>query len=153
MALSIEEKKRLQDLAKQLRFDIIDTTAYSGGAHIGGAMSVADILVALYFKYLRVDPKNPDWEDRDRLILSKGHTAVGYIPCLALKGFFDKEELKTFNKFQSPFGMHPDSKKVKGCDVSTGSLGHGLPIAAGMGLGARMLKKCSDEKYPVIFYF
>jgi transketolase len=73
--------------------------------------------------------------------LSKGHAAVAYVPALARRGYFDVEELKTFNKFRSPFGMHPDSKRVRGCDASTGSLGHGLPMAVGMALGARVLGK------------
>lgn len=131
----------LKAKAKDLRNLIIDTTVWAGSGHVGGAMSSADILTALYFKYLNVDEKNPDMEDRDRFILSKGHSAVGYIPCLALKGFIDQKELKNFNHFMSPFGMHPDSLKVAGCDVSSGSLGHGLPIGVGLGLGAKLLKK------------
>ncbi|MFA5449637.1 MAG: transketolase [Clostridia bacterium] len=137
-------KANIQELkakAKELRTDIIDTTVWAGSGHYGGSLSSADILTALYFHFLKVDPDNPDWEDRDRFILSKGHCALGYIPCLSLKGFFPKEGLKNFNHFMSPFGMHPDSLKVKGCDVSTGSLGHGLPIGLGMAIGAKILKK------------
>jgi transketolase len=100
-----------------------------------------EILTILYFKYLNVDPANPDDPDRDRFILSKGHAAAGYIPVLAKKGYFPAERLKTFNHFRSPFAMHPDSKKIPGCDVSAGSLGHGLSIAVGLGLGAKQLKK------------
>ena len=117
----------LKGLARQLRKDIIQTTVWAGSGHVGGAMSAADYLVALYFKYLNIDPKDCNKPDRDRFILSKGHSAVGYIPCLALAGFFPKENLKRFNHFMSPFGMHPDALKVPGCDCSTGSLGHGLP--------------------------
>lgn len=141
MALTNEERQKLYAQAKQLRKDIVDVTSWAGGAHIGGGLSVIDILTILYFKYLNIDPQRPDWEDRDRLILSKGHAAVAYVPCLARRGFIDVEELKTFNKFKSPFGMHPDSKRVCGCDASTGSLGHGLPMAVGMALGARVLGK------------
>jgi transketolase len=141
MSLTPIQKQVLLDTARSLRLTIVDVMAWSGGAHIGGSLSIADILTILYFKYLKVDPKNPQWEDRDRFILSKGHTAAGYIPVLAKKGFFPEEELKSFNHFGSPFAMHPDSNKVIGCDVSTGSLGHGLPIAAGLGLGSRYLKK------------
>ncbi len=141
MSLTPTQKQMLLDTARSLRLTIVDVMAWSGGAHIGGSLSIADILTILYFKYLKVDPKNPQWEDRDRFILSKGHTAAGYIPVLAKKGFFPEEELKSFNHFGSPFAMHPDSNKVIGCDVSTGSLGHGLPIAAGLGLGSRYLKK------------
>ena len=141
MAISVNEQKQLEDIARELRLTIIDVMAWSGGAHIGGSLSITDILTILYFKYLKVDAENPCWEDRDRFILSKGHSAAGYIPVLARKGFFPSDALKSFNHFGSPFAMHPDSKKVVGCDVSAGSLGHGLPIAAGIALGARYLKK------------
>ncbi len=141
MPLTDAELKELNEKAWQIRRDIIDTTVWAGGAHIGGAMSMVEILTLLYFKYLKVDPKRPDWEDRDRVVLSKGHGGVGYAPVLANKGYFDKEELKEFNHFMSPFGMHLDSCKVKGVDVSTGSLGHGLSIAVGLALGARMQNK------------
>lgn len=139
--LSEKEIKKLQDTAIAIRHSIIDTTMKAGGAHIGGGMSMLDILVTLYFKYMNIDPENPDAPDRDRFVLSKGHAAIGYIPTLAERGFFDKELLKTFNKFKSPFGMHPDSLKIPGCDASTGSLGHGLPMALGMALGAKFQKK------------
>jgi transketolase len=141
MALSTEEKQKLQGIARELRLAIIDVMAWSGGAHVGGSLSIADILTILYFKYLKVDPSNPQWEDRDRFVLSKGHAAAGFIPVLAKKGFFPEETLKSFNHFGSPFAMHPDSNKVIGCDVSAGSLGHGLSMAVGLGLGARYLKK------------
>ena len=141
MALTSEERQKLYAQARQLRKDIVDVTSWAGGAHIGGGLSVIDILTILYFKYLNIDPQRPDWEDRDRLVLSKGHAAVAFVPVLARRGFFDVEEMKTFNKFQSPFGMHPDCKRVRGCDASTGSLGHGLPMAVGMALGARVLGK------------
>ena len=90
---------------------------------------------------MSIRPDEPDWEDRDRLILSKGHAAVAYTAILARRGFFDFELLKSFNKFGSPFGMHPDGNKITGCDASTGSLGHGLPMAVGLALGAKMQKK------------
>ncbi len=141
MAISDLEKKRLADIARELRLTIIDVMAWSGGAHVGGSLSITDLLTILYFKYLQIDENNPCWEDRDRFILSKGHAAAGYIPVLAKKGFFPQDELKSFNHFGSPFAMHPDSRKVVGCDVSAGSLGHGLSMAAGIGLGARYLKK------------
>lgn len=141
MSLTKAELQTLQDQALQLRHDIINTTVWAGGAHIGGAMSVVDILTILYFRTMRVDPSNPEWEDRDRLILSKGHAGVGFAPVLARKGFFPLSELETFNHFQSPFGMHLDAAKVPGCDVSTGSLGHGLSMGVGLALGARYQKK------------
>lgn len=141
MALTMEEKQRLQKLAQELRLTVIDVMAWSGGAHVGGSLSMMDIMTILYFKYLNIDPANPKWEDRDRFILSKGHAAAGYIPVLAKRGFFPEETLKTFNHFGSPFAMHPDCNKVIGCDASAGSLGHGLSMAVGLGLGARYLKK------------
>jgi len=141
MPITPDEKKRLKNIAQELRLTMIDVMAWSGGAHIGGSLSIADILTILYFKYLNVKPDDPQWEDRDRFILSKGHSAAGFIPVLAKKGYFPEEELRSFNHFGSPFAMHPDSNKVIGCDVSTGSLGHGLSMAVGLGLGARYLGK------------
>ena len=141
MPLSDNELKELREKAWQIRRDIIDTTVWAGGAHIGGSMSMVEILTILYFKYLNVDPKKPQWEDRDRVVLSKGHGGVGYAPVLANRGYFPKDELKEFNHFKSPFGMHLDGSKVKGVDVSTGSLGHGLSISVGLALGARLQKK------------
>ena len=141
MALSQEDLKVLKEKARQARKDIVDITGWSGGAHIGGGLSVVDMLIILYYKYLNINPQQPGWEDRDRLILSKGHAGVAYAPILARKGYFEFDLLKSFNKFKSPFGMHLDGGKVKGVDVSTGSLGHGLPIAVGLALGARLLKK------------
>ena len=139
--LKKEEIARLSETAWSLRRDIIDVTGWAGGAHIGGGLSVIDILVLLYYKVANIDPKRPGWEDRDRVVLSKGHAGVAYAPVLARKGYFDFDLLKNFNKFQSPFGMHLDGGKVRGVDASTGSLGHGLPIALGMALGARVQKK------------
>ncbi len=98
-------------------------------------------MVALYYKYLKFDPKNPEWEERDRFLLSKGHGGVGHGAVLADVGFFPRAELDDFNKTGSPFGMHLDRLKVKGVDASTGSLGHGLGIANGMAYGARLLGK------------
>ena len=140
MALSTQEKQRLKDIARELRLTVIDVMAWSGGAHVGGSLSIIDILTILYFKYLDVHPADPQWDERDRFILSKGHAAAGLIPVLAKRGFFPEETLKTFNHFGSPFAMHPDSNKVIGCDASAGSLGHGLSMAVGMALGARQRK-------------
>lgn len=140
MALSTQERQKLQDIARELRLTVIDVMAWSGGAHVGGSLSIIDILTILYFKYLDVNPADPQWDERDRFILSKGHAAAGLIPVLAKRGFFPEETLKTFNHFGSPFAMHPDSNKVIGCDASAGSLGHGLSMAVGMALGARQRK-------------
>ena len=140
MALSPQEKQRLKDIARELRLTVIDVMAWSGGAHVGGSLSIIDILTILYFKYLDVHPADPQWDERDRFVLSKGHAAAGLIPVLAKRGFFPEETLKTFNHFGSPFAMHPDSNTVIGCDASAGSLGHGLSMAVGMALGARQRK-------------
>lgn len=139
--LQAAERKNLQDTARRLRERIVEVTYSCGGAHIGGAMSQHDLLIALYYKYLRIDPKNPRWEDRDRFVLSKGHGGVGHAVILADKGFYDTDMLDDFNKTGSPFGMHLDWLKVPGVDVSTGSLGHGLPLALGMTLGGRLQKR------------
>ena len=141
MALSASEKKRLRDIARELRLKVIDVMAWSGGSHVGGSLSSMDIFTILYFKYLNIDPARPQWEDRDRFVLSKGHAAAGYIPVLAKRGFFPEETLRTFNHFGSPFAMHPDCNKVIGCDASAGSLGHGLSMALGMALGATQQHK------------
>ncbi len=141
MPVTEQEIKNLHEIARKIRHDIIDTTVWAGGAHIGGGLSMVEIMTLLYFKYLKIDPARPDWEDRDRVVLSKGHGGAGYAPVLANRGYFDRAELKEFNHFMSNFGMHLDSLKVKGVDVSTGSLGHGLSMAVGLALGARIQKK------------
>jgi transketolase len=141
MPLTQEEIKELTRKAWDIRKAIVDITYTCGGSHIGGSLSETDMLVALYYKYLNIDPARPDWEDRDRFILSKGHGGIGWAAVLGDKGYFDKALLKNFNKTGSPFGMHLDSLKVKGCDASTGSLGHGLAIATGLAMGARLRKK------------
>jgi len=141
MPLTNEELRELTERSKAIRKDIVDVTGWSGGAHIGGALSQTDIMTLLYFKYLNVDPQRPDWEDRDRFVLSKGHGGVGYAVVLAHKGYFDPELLRTFNHSGSAFGMHLDGNKVTGVDASTGSLGHGLSVAVGLALGAKIQGK------------
>jgi len=135
------EIRDLSEIARELRLTIVDVMAWSGGSHVGGSLSIVEILTLLYFKYLNVKPEDPSWPERDRFILSKGHAAAGFIPVLSRKGYFPHEELKSFNHFGSPFAMHPDCNKVLGCDASAGSLGHGLSMAVGLGLGARYQKK------------
>ena len=141
MSISKEELQVLEAKAHELRNLCVDTVVWAGAGHIGGALSAMDILTKLYYKYLNIDPLRPDWPDRDRFILSKGHVGVGYAPVLADKGYFDKELLKEYNHTGSPLGMHLDSLKVPGVDASTGSLGHGLPMAVGMALSARLQGK------------
>lgn len=130
--------KQLAAKADDLRIEAVIMGQEAGGGHLGGGLSAMDIMTALYFSVMNIDPGNPGKPDRDRFILSAGHKAVGYIPVLAEAGFFSKDLLKTFNKLDSPFGMHPDKNKIPGCEVSTGSLGHGLPLAVGMALALRM---------------
>ncbi len=141
MPVTDDEIKRLEDKAYQIRRRCLEITAWAGGSHIGGALSQTDMLVAVYYKFMRIDPSNPGWEDRDRFVLSKGHGGVGHAAILADLGYFDEAMLRDFNKTGSPFGMHLDALKVAGVDASTGSLGHGLGIALGMALGARQQGK------------
>ncbi|MBQ9849887.1 MAG: transketolase [Clostridia bacterium] len=141
MALTKQEWLALEEQAYALRKLCLDTTFWAGSAHIGGGMSVMDMLTILYYKYMKYDVENPNWEDRDRFILSKGHAGVALASLVCHVGFDDKEKLKTFNLSNSTMGIHLDSNKVKGVDASTGSLGHGLPIALGTALAARVLGK------------
>jgi len=141
MPIAESELNELRRVARKIRRDIVDVTGWSGGSHVGGALSQTDILTLLYWKYMRVNPQDPKWADRDRFVLSKGHGGVGHAVVLANKGYFDFALLKEYNQFMSPFGMHLDGNKVPGVDTSTGSLGHGLSVAVGMALGARLQKK------------
>ena len=141
MPLSKQEWLALEKKAYELRLLTLDTTKWAGSAHIGGGMSALDVMTVLYHKYMKIDVKNPQWEDRDRFILSKGHVGVAYAPILCDLGFNDKELLKTFNLSNSTMGIHLDSNKVVGVDASTGSLGHGMSIAVGTALAARVTGK------------
>jgi len=136
---SIEE---LELKAKEIRRDIVSMVYNAKSGHIGGSLSIVDILVSLYYGIIRVDPKNPDWEDRDRFVLSKGHTAPAVYATLANRGFFDKELLFTqYRRINSILQGHPDVKKTPGIDMSAGSLGIGLSTACGMALGAKKNNK------------
>lgn len=141
MPLSKKEWLALEKKAHQLRHLCLDTTYWAGSGHIGGGMSIMDMLTILYHKYLNIKVEEPLWEDRDRFIMSKGHAGIALAPVLVDKGFNDPEQLKTFNHTNSKMGMHLDSNKVVGVDASTGSLGHGLSIALGMALTATLLGK------------
>lgn len=141
MALTKQEWLALEDKAYQMRRLLLDTCHWAGSGHIGGGSSVMDMLVILYHRYLNIKVEDPQWADRDRLILSKGHAGIALAPVLVDKGFNDPEQLKTFNLTNSKMGIHLDSNKVVGVDASTGSLGHGLSIALGTALAARVQGK------------
>jgi len=135
------EKTQLQEIARKIRVDIIEEVHSAKSGHPGGSLSIADIVTYLYFKEMNVDPKNPDMADRDRLVLSKGHTCPALYAVLAEKGFFDVETLKTFRKMGSFLQGHPDMKHTPGVDMSSGSLGQGISAACGMALAAKFDKK------------
>ena len=139
--LTKEEWLALEKKANDLRHLCLQTTVWAGSGHIGGGMSVMDILTVMYHRYLNIKKEDPKWEDRDRFILSKGHAGIAYAPVLCDFGYNDPEQLKTFNLTNSKMGIHLDSNKVAGVDASTGSLGHGIPIAAGTAIAARVLGK------------
>jgi transketolase len=136
--LTQDEARQLRAIATRIREKILHVVHDSGSGHVGAALSQADVLVALYYRYLRVDPACPDWPERDRFVLSKGHGGLGLAPILADCGFVKEAELASFGKTGAALGMHMDHRKVPGVEVSTGSLGHGLGVALGMALGARV---------------
>lgn len=129
----------LARIAAAGRLHVLETVASSKAGHIGGPMSAMDLMVALYFRQLRVDPAHPDAPDRDRFILSKGHSAIGLYAVLAMRGYFPEGELATFDHGNSRLQGHPDMKLTPGIDSSTGSLGQGLSVGAGMSLAGKKL--------------
>jgi len=131
-------KKQLKIKACNVRIGIIEAVYSAKSGHPGGSLSIADILTYLYFHQMNVDSQNPKWENRDRLVLSKGHVAPALYSVLAQKGFFPVETLKTLRKSDSILQGHPSMKMTPGVDMSTGSLGQGLSVAAGMALGAKI---------------
>lgn len=131
----------LKKIAKNVRINIIKQISAAKSGHPGGSLSVADILTVLYFDKMNVDASNPKWEDRDRLILSKGHVAPALYAVLAEKEYFSKEHLESLRQFGSILQGHPDMKCAPGVDMSTGSLGQGLSAANGMALAAKLDKK------------
>ena len=127
----------LQKKAVQIRLDIIKMIYNSGAGHIGGALSSVDLLVALFYKVMNFRVDNPSWIQRDRFILSKGHSCEGYYAILADSGFFDKKELDNYQKYNAMLAGHPHPK-IAGVEMATGSLGHGLSLAVGMALAGKM---------------
>jgi len=141
--------KELQRIAANVRIDIIEEVYHAASGHPGGSLSIADILTYLYFEKMNVDPQNPKMEDRDRFVLSKGHTSPALYAVLAEKGFFPKEDLVTFRHNGSYLQGHPDMKGVPGVDMSSGSLGLGISSACGMALAAKYDGK-SNRVYAVL---
>jgi transketolase len=130
--------KYLESMGQKLRIDALEIIYGANSWHLGSCFSVAELMSVLYFHELNIDPHNPDWADRDRFIMSKGHASAIWYSALAEKGFFPKEELATYRRIGSKLQGHPDMKKGKGLDMTTGSLGNGLGLGAGMAIAAKM---------------
>lgn len=128
----------LAEKAKLVRTETVRLTAIAGSGHYGSAFSIAEILSSLYYHHLRLRPEEPDWPDRDRFLLGKGHAAIGLYPILADLGYFDASWLDSYTRLGSPLGDHPDLRKVPGADFSSGSIGHNLSVGVGMALAARV---------------
>ena len=139
----MEEKEiaELRQKARKVREDIIEEVYQAKSGHPGGSLSIADILTVLYFREMNIKPEDPKWEDRDRFVLSKGHCSPALYSCLANRGFFPVEDLKTFRNINSYLQGHPDKNKVPGVDMTTGSLGQGLSAANGMAIAGKMEQK------------
>lgn len=131
----------LKEIAKKIRVNIIEMLEKSQSGHPGGSLSAVEILTALYFKEMNIKPEEPEWKDRDRFVLSKGHATPVLYGTLAERGFFPKEELDKFRKIDSMLQGHPDMKDTPGVDMTTGSLGQGLAAANGMAIAGKLDKK------------
>lgn len=130
--------ERINDRARFIRLETVRLARIAGAGHYTSTFSAAELLASLYYAELCIDPSDPHWADRDRFVLSKGHAAIGLYPVLADLGFFEPTLLDGYTRLGSPFGDHPDMKKVPGIDFSSGSLGHGLSVAAGIALAGRI---------------
>lgn len=139
--MDISTKKELEIFATKVRMGVIEGTYCAKAGHPGGSLSIADVLAWLYNKEMNIDPKNPKKEDRDRLVLSKGHAAPALYAALALKGFFPTDEIKTLRHKGALLQGHPDMKHIPGVDMSTGSLGQGISAACGMAVSGKMANK------------
>ncbi len=147
---SAEEIAALEDMARRIRVAVIRTVKRVGVGHVGGPLSAADVLAALYGRIMRIRPDEPDWPDRDRFILSKGHSSLGQYAAMALAGYFDLQEMDTFDQKGSRLQGHPDMLKLPGIDMSTGSLGMGLSAGLGFALGARYLGQDEVTTYVLL---
>lgn len=145
-----EERRKLQVVACKVRMGVIESTHGAKAGHPGGSLSAADMFAYLYNKELRVDPANPKWDDRDRFVLSKGHTAPGLYSALAYRGFFPVADLPTLRHSDSYLQGHPNMNTVPGVDMSTGSLGQGVSAAAGMAKAAKYLHKDNVRVYTLL---
>ena len=141
--MTSSEKKQLQITACKVRMGVIESTYGAKAGHPGGSLSAAEVYTYLYFKEMNIDPKNPKWADRDRFVLSKGHTTPGLYSTLAHRGFFPVEDLPTFRHIDSYLQGHPNMNMVPGVDMSTGSLGQGVSTAVGMALAAKHTGKAN----------
>ena len=139
--MKITQVEQLQKMTKTVRKEIIEQVYKAQSGHPGGSLSIADILTVLYFNELNIDPKNPKWDNRDRVVLSKGHCSPALYSCLANRGFFEIKELEEFRSIEGKLQGHPDMNKVLGVDMTTGSLGQGLSAANGMAIAAKLDKK------------
>ena len=139
--MKIENISELNQIAKKVRRGIIESVYNGKSGHPGGSLSIADIITVLYFNEMNINPQNPKDENRDRLVLSKGHCAPALYSALANRGFFDIEELKTLRNIESRLQGHPDMKKIPGVDMTTGSLGQGLSAANGMAIAGKLDNK------------
>ena len=136
--MNSEKLKELQKFAIEIRKATLETIASLGVGHIGGALSIVDVLAVLYGDEMRYDPANPAWPERDKLVVSKGHAGPSVYATLALKGFFPRQELKTLNRPGTRLPSHCDRNKTPGIDMTTGSLGQGTSLACGMAMGDRL---------------
>ena len=139
--MKISNISELKKKAREVRVGIMEAVYYAQSGHPGGSLSVADILTVLYFNEMNIDPENSNMDDRDRLVLSKGHASPALYSVLANRGYFDVSELKTFRNINSNLQGHPDKNKVNGVDMTTGSLGQGLSAANGMAIAGKRNKK------------
>ena len=148
-ALTLEKTFELEEIARCLRVDSLKLIYNRGAGHPGGALSAAEIMAVLYFHVLQIDPSRPEWEERDRFILSKGHASAVYYAALARRGFFPRSELDTWGELDCPHQGHPDRFKTPGVDMTSGLLGHGVAVGVGLGLSAR-LNKMSYRTYVLL---
>jgi transketolase len=140
----------LEEAARRIRVEVIRAVNQAKAGHLGGPLSAADMLAALYFRVLRIRPDEPDWPDRDRFVLSKGHSSIGLYATLALRGYFPVDELATFDSAGTRLQGHPDMTTLPGLDMSTGSLGMGISAGVGIALGARLTGRGEVRTYVML---